>query len=113
MSEHSKYSRIVGSDGKTHYYLVPVHEFQQLISQQLDSDEYTIPHEVVKMHLLDEISLIAAWRIHLGLTQEEVGRRIGVSQSAYAQMEWAKKPRIETRRRIAQALGIDVHQLSL
>ncbi|MGI6490195.1 MAG: helix-turn-helix domain-containing protein [Sphaerochaeta sp.] len=46
-------------------------------------------------------------------TQEEGGRRIGVSHSAYERMERAKKPRIETRRRIAQALGIDVHQLSL
>ena len=109
MNAHTQYSRVVGSDGKTHYYLVPVEDFQRLLAQ---SEQITIPNAVVKLHLLDELSVIAAWRTYLGLTQEEIAHRLNISQAAYCQMEKAKRPRQASRKRVAQALGLDEQQLS-
>ena len=112
MSAHTQYSRVVGSDGKTHYFLVPVEDFQKLIVQSKQDEQISIPNAVVKLHLLDELSVIAAWRTYLGLTQEEVAHRLNVSQAAYCQMEKAKRPRQATRNRVAIALGLDARQLS-
>jgi DNA-binding XRE family transcriptional regulator len=56
---------------------------------------------------------IRAWREHLGLTQTEVARRLGISQSAYAQQEAKEPVRKATREKIAQALGIAPAQLAV
>ena len=112
MNVHTKYSRIVGPDGETEYFLVPVEEFNQLLTQPVSDQEVTIPHAVVTMHVLEEMPLIAAWRTHLALTQTEVARRMNISQAAYSQIENAKNPRVATRKKVAQAIGIDYRQLS-
>ncbi|MFA6901614.1 MAG: helix-turn-helix transcriptional regulator [Gallionellaceae bacterium] len=56
---------------------------------------------------------IRAWREHLGLTQTEVARCLGISQSAYAQQEAKEAVRKVTRGKIAQALGIAPEQLAV
>lgn len=75
-------------------------------------DEVVIPHEVVVLHLEEGMSLVRAWREHLGLSQREVARRMGVSQPAFAKME-AKdaKPRLATLKKIAAALGVEWEQV--
>lgn len=65
-----------------------------------------IPNEVVNYMVKQELTAIGAWRRHLGLSQQEVADRIGISQSAYAQQEQASRPRKETRLKIANAFGI-------
>ena len=52
-----------------------------------------------------------AWRTHLELTQAEVAERMGVTQSAYAQLEASQKLRKSSREKIADALGISPGQL--
>ncbi|MCL1985757.1 MAG: helix-turn-helix transcriptional regulator [Betaproteobacteria bacterium] len=75
--------------------------------------EVTLPHEVVKMSTLGGMSLIRAWREHLGLTQEEVARRMGITQPAYAKIEAGKaQPRIATCKRLATAMGVEWEQLT-
>ncbi len=54
-----------------------------------------------------------AWREHLGLTQEQVAERMGVTQSAYSQQESSQKIRSATRRKIAAAFGILPEQLDV
>lgn len=75
-------------------------------------DEVTIPHEVVVLHLEQGMPLIRAWREHLGLSQREVARRMGVSQPAFAKMEAGDaKPRLATLKKIAAALGVEWEQI--
>ena len=71
-----------------------------------------IPHAVVS-HVVDGATPIRAWREHLNLTQEEVAKRLGISQPAFAQQESVAKPRRATRARIAGAFGIHADQLEL
>ena len=54
-----------------------------------------------------------AWREHLGLTQQAVAERLGISQSAYAQQESSDKLRKTTRIKIAAALGIAAELLDV
>ena len=51
--------------------------------------------------------------LDLGFTQTEVARRLGISQSAYAQQEAKEPVRKATREKIAQALGIAAEQLAV
>ena len=75
-------------------------------------EEVTFPHEVVALEDELDCSLVRAWREHLGLTQAEVARRMGVSRPAYAQMEAkGSTPRVATLKRIAGAMGVEWEQL--
>ena len=71
-----------------------------------------IPHEVVS-HIVDGATTVRAWREHLNLTQDEVAKRLGISQPAFAQQESVAKPRRATREKIAAAFGIHADQLEL
>ncbi len=71
-----------------------------------------IPHEVV-IRIFDGALPVQAWREYLNLTQDEVAERMGVSQSAFAELERVSKPRKQTRVKIAAAFGINADQLEL
>jgi predicted transcriptional regulator len=75
-------------------------------------DKSMIPHEVVSQ-IVDGATPIRAWREHLNPTQEEVAKRMGISQPAFAQQETVAKPRKATREKIAAAFGITSEQLEL
>lgn len=52
------------------------------------------------------------WRNYLRLTQSELASRMGISQPALAQMESSLRPRKVTLKKSAQALGLQLDQLS-
>lgn len=57
------------------------------------------------------MTLIRAWREHLGLTQREVARSMGISQAAYAKMEApGSTPGAATMKKIAAAMGVEWEQ---
>ncbi|MFJ4197432.1 helix-turn-helix domain-containing protein [Pseudomonas sp. NPDC089534] len=95
------------ADGKPAFVVIP---YAQYIAQSIQPD--LIPHEVVS-RMVDGATPVRAWREHLNLTQEEVARRIGITQPAFAQQEAVAKPRKATREKIAAAFGITAAQLEL
>ena len=71
-----------------------------------------IPHEVVGLHIKEDMPLVRAWREHLGMTQTEVAAKAGISQASLSQMESGQgKLRKATREKLANALGINPDQL--
>ncbi|PTN34497.1 helix-turn-helix domain-containing protein [Desulfonatronum sp. SC1] len=71
-----------------------------------------IPHEVVDLHVEKNIPLVRAWREYLGLTQNEVAARAGVTQAALSQMESGEnKLRKASREKLAKAMGLNVEQV--
>jgi len=70
-----------------------------------------IPNPVVGRRIMDEVSMLQAWREHLMLTQTEMAERMGISQAGYAQIEAAKRPRKAKLQKAADALGITLEQL--
>ncbi|AJD48968.1 DNA-binding protein [Isoalcanivorax pacificus W11-5] len=108
MNAHSDVQVINGPDGRPAFVVIPYRDY---VSTHTRED--LIPHEVSGYVLVYALSPAAAWRRHLGLTQAEVAERIGITQVAYAQQEKAKRPRAETRAKIASALGIPPDMLDI
>lgn len=99
---------INGPDGVPAFVVVPYAEYMAQHAREHD----LIPHAVVRRALSDDVSPVRAWREHLGLTQAEMAKRLGVTQSAYAQQEGSDRLRKSTREKIAAALGITADQLN-
>ncbi len=69
------------------------------------------PQEVVWLHR-EGLSLVRAWREHLGVSREELGRRLGSSPAAVAQFEARHaRPRAAMLKKIANALGLENWEL--
>ena len=115
MNEHTDY-QIIEHCGHPAFVLVPWEEFQR-IRPMLDAEKahsIGIPQAVVEAHVLHGTSLVKAWRDELGLTQEELARRLQVSQAAVAKFEQpTARQRAATLKKIAAALGITVEQLQV
>jgi DNA-binding XRE family transcriptional regulator len=105
--------QVIRHNGQPVAVVVPYAEYVRTFGGQA-APEPTVPHDVVGRVVGDGASPCRAWREHLGLTQAEVASRMGITQSAYAQMETPDaRLRPATRRRIAAALGVAVEQLDL
>jgi len=103
--------QIIEHGGEPLYVLVPYAEYMEMTGEA--DEEVAIPLEVSKIATLEDKSLVRAWREHLGLTQEDVAGRMGITRAAYAQMEAANaNPRRATLAKIADALGVKADQLA-
>ena len=71
-----------------------------------------IPNAVVGKRIMNEMSILQAWRECLMLTQSEMAERMGITQAGYAQIEATKRPRKATLEKAAIALGISLAQLA-
>ncbi|OGT96470.1 MAG: hypothetical protein A2X80_00905 [Geobacteraceae bacterium GWB2_52_12] len=115
MSAHTEYQTIEHC-GHPAFVLVPWEEFNR-IRPFLEAEKARttgVPQSVVEAHVLNDVPLIRAWREELGLTQEDLALRLGVSQAAVAKYEQPKaRPRAATLKKIAAALGITLQQLHI
>lgn len=72
-----------------------------------DDGMVPVPREVEWL-LEDGLSPIRAWREHLGVSREELGRRLAVSPAAVSQLEArSARPRAATLKKVGAALDID------
>ena len=110
MNAFSNVQIINGPNGEPVYVVIPYSTY--MLTQSRQKNEH-VPHQVVGMIAENAWTPVRAWREYLGLTQQEVANRIGISQPAYAQQEAGLRPRRATRERIAQALGIASQMLDL
>ena len=109
MNKPINFQTINDAQGNPAFVVVPYDVFVERFEQAGD----LVPNEVVNLMFDQEMSPAKAWRTHLGLTQDEVAKRLGTTQSAYAQLEASKNLRKSSRERIAEALGIRPAQLDL
>ncbi|MFB2907478.1 type II toxin-antitoxin system prevent-host-death family antitoxin [Aeromonas jandaei] len=104
--------QIINQAGKPAFAVIPYEHYLELTASSGDADIY-IPNEVIGLQIEQGLSLLAAWRTHKGLSQQELADRIGVSQSAVAQMEKPmSKPRKTTLQKVATALGLSLEHLT-
>jgi DNA-binding XRE family transcriptional regulator len=107
METHIDY-QVIEQNGKPAFAVLPYDDFIKLIHP-----EPTIPHEVVEMLIKKNMNLPRAWREHLGLTQEDVAKKMGITQAALSQMEKTDaKLRHSTLQRLADSLSLSVEQLT-
>lgn len=112
MTTHTNVQIINNKAGLPEFIVMPYSEYLSIINKKEKfSFDDAVPSEVVNMVFIDKYTTTKAWRMHLGLSQEEVASRIGISQPAYSQYEQSKKLRKTTLKKIANALEINVEQL--
>ena len=113
MSAHTVDFQTIEYEGNPAFVLVPFAIFKKirpLIDREYKSS--AIPHEIVKRNVLDNITMIKAWREYLGMTQKELATKAGVTQPAIAKLERIETtPRKATLKKIASAMGLSVDQL--
>ena len=104
----------ISEEAGRRFAVVPLEQFTALVERAGEADALTLPHEVVSRHLLEGVSLLRAWREYLGQTQADLANSLGVTQGQIAQWETPDaRPRHSTLKRIAEALGLHVSQLTL
>lgn len=110
---------VVDGDRTTHI-LVPVDEYERLIQADMASSAISKLHDTsVEWVDADALGLelagerIAAARRAKGVTQKELGAKLGIPQSQVSRIE--RNPdgtTVRTLKRIARALGVDVAALA-
>lgn len=104
MSKHINYQTII-QNGIPAFVVIPYDEFLKFYPNA--ADDVTIPHEVVRIMIKQDVSRLKAWREYLGLTQQEVADKLGVSQAALSQIEaFDSKPRQQTLQKLADIYGV-------
>ena len=82
------------------------------IKARIDAGEGTVPGEVVRFMIDDDLHPIAAWRRYRGLSQAALARKAGLSQVWISRLErgggYGSR---ETRRKLAAALDAPVWAL--
>ena len=100
-------------NGKPAFAVIPWDEYQALLGQYNAENKTWIPHEVVKVTLLGDVSLIRTWREYLNLTQEKLAERASLSQPTLARIEKPDtNPRRPTLKKLAAAMDLSIEQLS-
>lgn len=134
-NEMKPYQTIKDTNGNDLFVLVPVAEFEQLtrgnlygfpyddetdddlVEVEYDKDEFdnvTLPFEVVKIKLEQNVNSLGAWRIYRNLSQQEVAEKTGLSQSAISQAERkGNRPQKRTREKLAKIYGCTPEQLAV
>lgn len=106
--------QVIQKNGKPEFLVIPYGELEHILKTLhppfVPSSPNT-PWEVVDRYLSEGISKSRAWREYLGLSQDLIAQRMGVTQSAVSQIEEAKRPRKKTLEKYAAALGISYEQL--
>jgi|GEM_PF-1571579 len=86
-------------------------EEEALFKNMREDSDVLLPSEVVRLNVIDGYSLIAAWRMHLGLSQKTLANLVGVAQSTIAKFEKSDCVKLTTLKRLADAMGIEYDQL--
>lgn len=108
MKPLTNYQTINDSTGRPAFVVIPYADF---VHSQAYVPKDGVPHAVVSK-AIDGMSMLAAWREYLMLTQEEMAQRMSITQAGYAQIEAAKRPRKATLEKAAAAMGITLEQLA-
>ena len=113
MAQHTRIDlQIIKRNGKPLFAVIPYEEYLGLVSECGREGEALIPHEVVGMVIKHEIGLVKAWRQYLGLSQQQVAERAGLSRSTVSRIENSySTPQGRVLDKLAAAMGILAKQL--
>ena len=111
INAHPNQQTIRNKQGKPEYVVLPYEDYLQLIQQSIINLEHGVPSQVVDLIFDKDCMPAKAWREYLGMTQTQASKNLGISQSAYSQLENSLYPTLSTREKITKALNIKPAQL--
>jgi DNA-binding XRE family transcriptional regulator len=110
MNVHITNVQVIKQNGIPAFAVIPYEDYLAIMPKDVEND--SVPQAVAEKAILDDIPLIKAWRLYLGLSQKDVAIKAGISQAALSQMERTENPnRTSTLIRLAAAMGLTVEQL--
>ncbi len=77
---------------------------------EIEAGEEMFPAGFVE-RLLETDSPVREWRTYRGLSQEKLAEAAGVRQATISAIEAGSVPKVDTARKIAEALGCDLEDL--
>lgn len=121
-------AQIIQKDGRPESAVIPYADYQhflELLEDEADARtvaefheayaggrEFMIPDEIVRREIAGE-SPVKLWREHLGLTQQELATRAGISKPYLSQIETGKRHgTVETLSAIARSLDVPLDALT-
>ena len=118
MNAHIENIQTIMVNGHPAFAVIPYGEYTRMRRKletveaaKLAPDE--VPHEVAKLVLEKNFTIVKAWRVYLRMNQKEAAEKIGITQSALSQLEKSPKNKAATLERIANSWGIHPEQLTL
>ncbi|MCF6179974.1 MAG: helix-turn-helix domain-containing protein [Geopsychrobacter sp.] len=104
--------QFIEENGAPVFAVIPIKKYQDLVNHYVPKEsDITIPHAVVKANVKGD-SMVKAWREYLGLTQEELAARAGMTQPAIAKLEKSDANlRRKTLEKLAVAMDLVLEQL--
>ncbi|EKN4689533.1 helix-turn-helix transcriptional regulator [Yersinia ruckeri] len=88
--------------------------YESIPYQSDEHDDVTIPNEVVGIQINQDLSLLAAWRVYRGMSQNDVADKLGITQAAVSQLEsTGSRPQRRTREKLAALYNCKPEQLTL
>lgn len=97
------------------FAILPYNEYLELIEKSkknIDKSKY-FPQAIMDYVFDDEYSLVKAWRLYKNLTQSQVAKQLGITQSAYQQIENSEKNQHATLVKLAKIFEIDITLLDI
>lgn len=109
--------QIISENDRPVFAVIPYAEYEEMqrrlaIIAEKEPDQVSVPLDVAELNVLKGFSLIKAWRLYLKKTQKEIAAALGITQSAFSQIEKSDSNHVETLARIAEVFGISVAQLT-
>ena len=102
--------QIIKQNGVPAFAVIPYEDYIAMLPREPEAD--SIPQQVAEKAILEDMPLIKAWRLHMGLTQKEVAEKAGITQAALSQMERKENAnRTATLEKLADALGLSLDQI--
>ncbi len=78
--------QFIEQNGKPAFAVIPYDEYLKF----LPSEDVTIPHEVVGLVVKKGMSLVKAWRTHLGMTQAELAEKLLLARQLFRRWKKAR-----------------------
>lgn len=107
-NSQQNYQTILNHVGKPAFVVIPYDEFQPRSSEIRDG---FIPNEVVEKRIMEEMTMLQAWREYLLFTRTQIANCMEIDVTEYAKLETSKCPSKFMRKKAADALGISLEQL--
>lgn len=117
--------QFIEHNGQRQYAIVPAELYAELVKKaemldgiksvdsilDQDEDEDAISDDALQLLVTGE-SKLKVWREYRGLTQTDLSKQVGVSQSTIAQLESGKRAgTLVMFKKLAQALNVDLDDL--
>lgn len=111
MTELTDYQIINDKSGKPAFVVIPYEDFKRFQEETADKT-LTLPNEVVGKTVMEEMSLLRAWREYKGINETDMARKMGVPLSEYQSIEECKHLHETHLEAAADVLGIDARLLN-